>query len=162
MNKYWKYELFPQFLDSIRDCTFVAMEDIDLNTTLNEITKAAINDFLFPKCKLDFEYDSNRDRVDGLDYGYYFIDEAIGLSELNVILAFMKVHWVKAQITWDNNFKNPFFDKDIKGFSPANMLNAMNKMLDTFIKDAEKIRFNYNRKNKKGQIQWGQVNAKRK
>jgi hypothetical protein len=68
------------------------MEDIDLNTTLNEITKAAINDFLFPKCKLDFEYDNSRDRVDGLDYGYYFIDEAIGLSELNVILAFMKVH----------------------------------------------------------------------
>lgn len=99
MNKYWKYELFPQFLDSIRDCTFVAMEDVDLLNTLNELTKMALNDFLFPKCSLEYEYDKSRDREDGLEYGYYFIDEKIGNAEMAVILAFMKVYWVKQQIT---------------------------------------------------------------
>lgn len=161
MNKYWKYELFPQFLDSIRDCTFVAMEDVDLNVTLNNIVIMALNDFLFPKCSLAYEYDATRDRTDSLDYGYYFVDENIGIAEYHVIIAFMKVYWMKAQITWDGNFKNPFFDKDIKGFSPAAMLTSMNKMLEAFIKDAEKARFNYNRVNSKGKIAWGQINAKK-
>lgn len=161
MNKYWKYELFPKFLESIRDCTFVAMEDIDLSNTLNEITRMALNDFLFPKCGLEYEYDSTRDREDQLDYGYYFTDPNIGDAEFHVIISFMKVYWVRAQITWDNNFKNPFFDKDIKGYSPANMLNAMNKTLDTFLRDAEQARFNYNRKTDKGQVTWGIINAKK-
>lgn len=160
MNKYWKYELFPQFLESIRDCTYVDMDDVDLTTTLNEITRMALSDFIFPKCSLSYEYSSVRDREDGLDYGYYFVDEAIGDAECHVIIAFMKVYWVKAQITWDNNFKNPFFDKDIKGYSPANMLNAMTKTLENFIQEAEKARYNYNRIDKKGRVAWGQVNAK--
>ena len=92
MNKYWKYELFPQFLDSIRDCTFVAMEDVDIMATLNNITMSAINDFLFPKCSLDYLYDKTRDRIDSLDYGYYFTDEKIGSAEYHVILAYMKVY----------------------------------------------------------------------
>ena len=71
----------------------------------------------------------------------------------------MKVYWVKAQITWDNNFKNPFFDKDIKGYSPANMLNAMEKTLELFTKEAEKARFNYNRINKQGKVTWGTING---
>lgn len=160
MNKYWKYEIFPQFLESIRDCTFVAMEDVDLATTLNELVRMALNEFLFPKCSLEYAYDTKRDREDGLEYGYYFVDENIGMAEYYVIIAFMKVLWIKTQITWDNNFKNPFFDKDIKGYSPANMLNAMNKMLETFTKEAEKARFNYNRIDKKGKVSWGQINAK--
>lgn len=137
------------------------MDDVDLATTLNEITRMALNDFIFPKCSLDYDYDSSRDREDGLDYGYYFVDETISNAEYHVIIAFMKVYWVKAQITWDNNFKNPFFDKDIKGYSPANMLNAMTKTLENFIQEAEKARYNYNRVDKKGRIAWGQVNAKK-
>jgi hypothetical protein len=68
------------------------MEDVDLLNTLNELTKMALNDFLFPKCSLDYEYDKSRDREDGLEYGYYFVDENIGNAEMSVILAFMKVY----------------------------------------------------------------------
>lgn len=161
MNKYWKYVIFPTFLDSIRDCTYVNMDDIDLTEVLNTIVKSAIEDFLFPKYSLEYAEDTSRDPLDSEEYGFYFLDENVGEAEFKVIISFMKVHWIKAQITWDNNFKNPFFDKDIKGYSPANMLTAMYKTLETFEKAAEKERFNYNRKTKDGRITWGVINAKR-
>lgn len=152
MNKYWKYVLFPTFLDSIRDCTYVNMDDIDLTEVLNTIVRSAIEDFLFPKYSLEYAEDTSRDPLDSEEYGFYFLDENVGEAEYKVIISFMKVHWIKAQITWDNNFKNPFFDKDIKGYSPANMLTAMYKTLETFEKAAKQERFNYNRKTKDGRI----------
>lgn len=161
MNKYWKYVLFPTFLDSIRDCTYVNMDDIDLTEVLNTIVRSAIEDFLFPKYSLEYAEDTSRDPLDSEEYGFYFLDENVGEAEYKVIISFMKVHWIKAQITWDNNFKNPFFDKDIKGYSPANMLTAMYKTLETFEKAAKQERFNYNRKTKDGRITWGVVNAKK-
>ena len=161
MNKYWKYVLFPTFLDSIKDCTYVNMDDIDLTEVLTVITKSSIEDFLFPKCSLEYAEDTSRDPLDSEEYGFYFTDENVGEAEYKVIISFMKVHWIKAQITWDNNFKNPFFDKDIKGYSPANMLTAMYKTLETFEKAAVQERFNYNRKNKDGRITWGVINAKK-
>lgn len=159
MNKYWKYTIFPVFLDAVRDCTYVAMEDVDMASTLNNITKQAIQDFLFPKCSLEYDEDTSRDPLDSEEYGYYFTDENIGDAEYKVIVALMKVYWVQAQITWDNNFRNPFYDKDIKGYSPANMLNAMKSTLETFQANAKAACFNYNRVDKEGNIAWGKVNA---
>lgn len=160
MNSYWKYTIFPVFLDSIRDCTYINMDDFDLTDVLNSLVKSSIEDFLFPKCSLDYAVDSQYDPLDGNTYGYYFTDENVGEAEIKVIIAFMKVHWVRNQISWDNNFKNPFFDANIKGYSPASMLSAMNKTLDLFKADAEQIRFNYNRKTKKNKIAWGTINGK--
>lgn len=152
--------LFPVFLDSIRDCTYINMDDYDLTDVLSGLVKSSIEDFLFPKCSLEYAEDSKYDPLDGDTYGYYFTDENIGEAEYKVLIAFMKVHWVRNQISWDNNFKNPFFDANIKGYSPANMLTAMNKTLELFKKDAEQIRFNYNRMTKDKKIAWGNINAK--
>lgn len=158
MNKYWKYVLYPRFLDSIRDCTYTNMEDADLTEVLNNITKTAIEQFPFCKVDLDYEEDTSYDALDGESYGYYFTDDNIGEAEYNVLLALMKVEWISAQITWDANFRNPFYDKDIKGFSPANMLTAMRGQLQLFQTNATKAKFDYNRINKDGKIAWGQVN----
>lgn len=160
MNKYWKYVLFPTFLDAIRDCTYVEMEDVDLTTTLTNITKSAIEDFHFPKCSLAYAEDTSRDPIDGEAYGYYFTDENIGEAEYKILIAYMKVYWVEAQITWDNNFKNPYYDKDIKGYSPANMLKAMQSMLELFITRAKNASYDYGRIDKNGFVAWGQINGK--
>lgn len=144
--------LFPVFLDDVSDCTFVNMDELDLTEVLNNITKLAIEDFLFPKISLAYELSEEYDPLDGGTYGYYFLDERFGPAELKVILAFMKVYWVQTQITMDANFRNPFFDATIKGFSPANMLNAMKETLNTFTKEAEKARFNYGRKDAEGRV----------
>lgn len=92
MNKYWKYVIFPTFLDNIRDCTYVEMEDVDITNTLNNILKTAIQDFYFPKCSLAFAEDTSRDPLDGEEYGYYFTDGNIGDAEYKVLLAYMKMY----------------------------------------------------------------------
>lgn len=160
MNNYWKYILFPGFLDDVTDCTFINMDELDLTEVLNHITKMAIEDFLFPKVSLAYELNEEYDPLDGATYGYYFTDPNIGNAEFKVIWAFMKVYWVQTQITMDVNFRNPFFDATIKGYSPANMLNAMKETLVTLTKEAEKARFNYGRKDAEGKVRWGQINAK--
>ena len=161
MNSYWKYTLFPTFLEDVKDCTFENYEDDDLYELLNHLVIRSIEDFLFPKVSLEYAEDTSYDPLDNAQYGYYFIDPEIGEAEYKVILAYMKKYWVAAQITWDMNFKNPFFDKDIKGYSPANMLNAMKSSLERFSADAEKARFDYGRINKNGKITWGTINARK-
>lgn len=160
MNKYWKYVLFPGFLDDITDCTFVNMEDIDLTSVLNHITKLAIEDFLFPRVSLGYAEDSTYDPLDSAPYGYYFQDNEIDTAEYKVIWAFMKYYWMQTQITMDVNFRNPFFDASIKGYSPANMLSAMKGMLQQFLSAATKARFDYGRTDDAGKARWGKINAK--
>ena len=150
MNKYWKYAIFPQFLDEVKDCTYNDMDDIDLTTTLNGMLIKAIQDFKFCKVSLAYENDTAYDPLDNEAYGYYFVDEGIGDAEIRVLLALMKVYWIEGQISFDQNFKNPFFDKDIKGYSPGNLLTAMRGMLQEFKDEARKVKFDYNRINSKG------------
>jgi hypothetical protein len=159
MNKYWKYTIFPVFLEDVKDCTFEKYESEDLYDILNNLTKRALQDFHFPKVSLAFSEDTTIDSVDGYEYGYYFTDNNISDAEYKVIIAFMKKYWVSAQITWDGNFKNPFFDKDIKGYSPANMLSALKEMLNTFTKEAEQARFDYGRVLGDGSATWGKING---
>lgn len=161
MNKYWKYVLFPRFLDEVRDCSYVNMDDVDLQETLNNIVKSAIQDFKFCKVSLAYEEDNGYDVLDSGTYGYYFVDDSIGEAEYKVLLSIMKYYWVSAQITWDSNFKNPFFDKDIKGYSPGNLLTAMRGMLQEFRSEADRVKYDYNRITKDGKIAWGQVNARK-
>ena len=150
--------LYPRFLDEIRDCTYESMDDADLTAVLNNITKTALQQFPFCKKSLEYAEDTSYDALDGETYGYYFTDETIDEPEYVVILALMKVQWISTQITWDVNFRNPFFDKDIKGYSPANMLNAMRGQLQLFQQAADKAKFDYNRINKAGKVAWGQIN----
>lgn len=139
------------------------MDELDLNATLNNMVLDAIQQFPFCRVSLAYEEDTSYDPLDSLTYGYYFTDEAIGEDEYFVLLTIMKELWVKSQITWDMNFKNPFFDKDIKGYSPAAMLTSMRNMAEAFEKDSRKARFNYNRLgrgkgDKKRVSRWGEVN----
>lgn len=158
MNKYWKYAIFPRFLDSVKDCTYVNMDDVDLQETLNNILISAIQEFKFCKVSLAYELDDSYDSLDSGTYGYYFTDNSIGEPEYKVLLSIMRYYWVSAQITWDENFKNPFFDKDIKGYSPGNLLNAMRGILEQFRAQADRDLFNYNRINKEGRVAWGEIN----
>lgn len=92
MNKYWKYELFPGFLEDVSDCTFVNMEELDIASVLNHITELSIQDFLYPKVELTYSFDNTHDILDGIPYGYYFTDENVGIAEYKVIWAFMKYY----------------------------------------------------------------------
>lgn len=139
------------------------MDDVDLTATLNNMMLNAIQQFPFCRVSLEYLEDTAYDPLDGEVYGYYFADDEIGEPEYFVLITIMKELWVKSQITWDMNFKNPFFDKDIKGYSPAAMLTSMRNMAEAFEKNSDKARFNYNRLargggEKKRISRWGEVN----
>lgn len=139
------------------------MDDVDLTATLNNMMLSAIQQFPFCRVSLEYLEDTAYDPLDGEVYGYYFADDEIGEPEYFVLITIMKELWVKSQITWDMNFKNPFFDKDIKGYSPAAMLTSMRNMAEAFEKNSDKARFNYNRLAKGGGekkriSRWGEVN----
>lgn len=95
MNKYWKYIIFPRFLDAIKDCTFINMDDVDLTATLNNMMLDAIQKFPFCRVSLDYLEDTSYDPLDSEAYGYYFVDENIGEPEYFVLITIMKELWVK-------------------------------------------------------------------
>ena len=45
------------------------MDDIDLTEVLTAIVKSSIEDFLFPKCSLEYAEDTSRDPLDSEEYG---------------------------------------------------------------------------------------------
>lgn len=159
MNDYWKYVLFPNFLAGIQDDTFSEMTDADLTTTLNTIVKNALQRFKFSKVGLDYSYDDTNDPLDSTPYGFYFNDTNIGDAEYQVIIAYMKVIWIDYQIATSRNFSNPFFDKDIKGYSPANMLTAMKNLKESYKKDAIELAFDYNRVGDDNKSALGKING---
>lgn len=164
------------FLDSVKDCNYINLDDANLTEVLNGIAQLSIEDFLFPKIKLTYTYDGDDDTDDiateaiigvppALDVpatysplGYCF-DKEIGIAELKVIIAFMKKYWVSYQITYSKNFENPFFDKEIKMYSPANLLKVMSDTLVIFTRAAEQARFDYGRVDKDGKPVWGSING---
>lgn len=145
MKKYWKYEVFPLFLDFIKDCTFASLDDQNITAILNHIARLAIEEFLFPKVSLEYGYDGSIDANDNEPYGYYWL-ENVGMAELRVLLALMKVYWVEMQLHNKQNFLNPFYDKEIKGYSPANMLKAITEVYTEAQDTARKAAFSYSRK----------------
>lgn len=157
-HKYWKYILFEPFLDTIKDNTFMDMDDIDLTASLNNLTKSAISDFNFSRVDLGYAYDNTIDPLDSDCYGYYFIADVTD-KEIQVLLNYMKVYWMSSQITITENFKNPVSDKDVNAFSPANMLNAMRNMLVEYRSKAQSARNNYYKINSKGRATWGDING---
>ena len=91
-------------------------------------------------------------------FGYVFTN-SITIAEYKVIIAFMKKYWVSYQITYSKNFENPIFDKEIKMYSPANLLKVMNETLVIFTRAAEQARFDYGRVDKDGKPVWGSING---
>lgn len=159
MRKYWKYQLMPIFLDSVKDCTFVELDNIDLTKVLEGIIKLSIEDFLFPKVSLKYAYDESTDPLDEEEYGYYFIDESVDFAEFKVIIAWMKVYWVQMQLNNKANFQNPLFDKDIKGYSPAAMLKTIESVFITTKEEAKSATSKYSRKNEEGEPSWGKIHG---
>lgn len=156
MKKYWKYEVFPLFLDFIKDCTFASLEDTDLIAILENITKLSVEEFLFPKMALTYSYDPAIDPGDELPFGYYW-DNNVGQAELRVLFSIMKVYWVEMQLHNKQNFLNPFYDSDIKGYSPANMLKTITEVYVVAQTTARKAAFSYSRRDKDGRPSLGDI-----
>ena len=158
MRNYWENNLFPQFLQSIDDCTLLELTNLEIQNQLGYLVVRAVNDFKFPKVELDYLFDNNNNSETGETYGYYFTNNEVGQKEFNVILARMKYYWIEFQISQERLFSNLYYDRDVRFHSPGNTIDKLLKMSTTFKKRADKAEFDYGRISNIGDPAIGEVN----
>ena len=158
MRNYWENSLFPQFLQSVNDCTLLELTNFDIQRELGYLVIRAVNDFKFPKVSLDYALDSDINSETEEAYGYYFISDEVGQKEFNVILARMKQYWIEFQISQERLFSNVYYDRDIRLHSPGNTIDKLIKMFTTFKSKADKAEFDYGRISIIGDPALGDIN----
>lgn len=134
----WSEYLFPLFLSTLSSCTLASYTDEELEQALNQLAVRAIARFRFPRVSLTYVIN---DKGEGS-----FINE-ITMSEMEVILCWMKVLWLEYQLSKERNYENLYADKDVKAFSSGNLIASIVKALDTFTTQARKIEEFYYRSN---------------
>ena len=145
----WNEILFPLFLSTLSSCTLASYADEELRDELNNMAMRAISRFRFPRVKLDYTIDED---------GNGSFNNNITMSELEVIICWMKVLWLEYQLSKERNYENIYVDKDVKAFSSGNLIASIVKALDTFTTQARKIEEFYYRSNN-GTPTIGDVNA---
>lgn len=126
----WQDSIFPLFLSTVSSCTLASCTDEELNDSLNMLAMRAIARFRFPRIKLDYTISEE-------DIGSFTND--ISMSEMEVIVCWMKVLWVEYQLSKERNYENLYADKDVKAFSSGNLIASIVRALETVTSQARKI-----------------------
>lgn len=163
MSNYWNSCLYPLFLSSLNSCTLASYTDQELQDELDILAKRAIAKFKFPKIDLSYEYndsiiDDTKPVVERQKAGYYFINE-VGMREIVVIVAWMKVYWLEYQLSREKNYENLYADKDVKAFSSGNLISSIEKAYSTMRTAARKDEEDYYRINADGKPAIGDINV---
>ena len=151
------------FLSSLNSCTLASYTDQELQDELDILAKRAIAKFKFPKIDLSYKYDDNiiddaKPVVERQKAGYYFINE-VGMREIIVIVAWMKVYWLEYQLSREKNYENLYADKDVKAFSSGNLISSIEKAYSTMRTAARKDEEDYYRINADGKPAIGDINV---
>ena len=154
--QYWDEILYPSFLATIRGEYYVIVTQDDIDEELYHLAERAIAAFKFPKISTDYETfyavrtdDNVLEEVDpnetdeGIPHGM-FLNE-LTYSEIEVIIAWMKVYWCENQISNADNFEDMYTDANIKTFSRANAVDKNLKLLVEYRKNARDLETRYSR-----------------
>ena len=145
----WNKFLFPLFLSTLSSCTLASYTNEELEQALNEFAVRAIARFRFPRIDLAYTINENGEGS--------FVNN-ITMSELEVILCWMKVLWLEYQLSKERNYENLYADKDVKAFSSGNLIASIVKALEAFTTQARKTEEFYYR-SYNGTPTIGDVNA---
>lgn len=129
----------------------------------------AISAFKFPKISTDYktfyairQEDGTLDIVDASEEGAIphgqFVND-LTYSELEVIIAWMKVYWAESLISNSDNFDEMYTDVNIKTFSRANAVDKNLKLMAEYRKYAKDLENRYSRVNDSRKPSLGDVNA---
>ena len=149
MYREWNNYLFPLFLSTLSSCTLASYTDEELRDELNNFAIRAITRFRFPRIKLNYVFDEN---------GNGSFVENVTMSEIEVIVSWMKVLWLEYQLSKERNYENLYADKDVKAFSSGNLITSIVKALESMNFAARKTEEFYYRSNN-GVPTIGEVNA---
>lgn len=103
-------EIYEAFLGQIESDEWSMWEDWEAEEDWKQLLNAAIPLFKFPRVDL---YDTD-------DKG--FLDEDMGLQEVQILVGFMKAIWLERVVNSWENLRPLYSERD---FSPATMLNEL-------------------------------------
>lgn len=154
--QYWDEILYPSFLATIRGEYYGIVTQDDIDEELYHLAERAIATFKFPKISTDYETfyavrtdDNVLEEVDptetdeGIPHGMFL--NKLTYSEIEVIIAWMKVYWCEHQISNADNFEDMYTDANIKTFSRANAVDKNLKLLVEYRKNARDLETRYSR-----------------
>ena len=146
--------IYDNFLSKITDDMYMEFTELDTFRILEELLKAAIHKFEFPRFDItDFEenyiddvdtyegVESNDEEVVATIYGGGCFNSTLTLEEINILSTYMVVEWLGQQLASVENTRMKYSGSDFKFTSQAN---HMSKLL-TLKKDYEREGFHLQR-----------------
>ena len=146
--------IYDNFLSKITDDMYMEFTELDTFRILEELLKAAMHKFEFPRFDItDFEenyiddvdtyegVESNDEEVVATIYGGGCFNSTLTLEEINILSTYMVVEWLGQQLASVENTRMKYSGSDFKFTSQAN---HMSKLL-TLKKDYEREGFHLQR-----------------
>ena len=146
--------IYDNFLSKITDDMYMELTELDTFRMLEELLKAAMYKFEFPRFDItDFEenyiddvdtyegVESNDEEVIATIYGGGYFNSVLTLEEINILSTYMIVEWLGQQLASVENTRMKYSGSDFKFTSQAN---HMSKLL-TLKKDYEREGFHLQR-----------------
>lgn len=167
--QYWDEILYPSFLATIRGEYYGIISQDDIDEELFHLAERAIATFKFPKISTDYETfyairteDNTLEEVnidehpEGIPHGAFINN--LTYSEIEVLIAWMKVYWCENQISNADNFEDMYTDANIKTYSRANAVDKNLKLLAEYRKYARDLETRYSRVTAEHKPSLGDVN----
>ena len=167
--QYWDDILYPSFRATIRGEYYGIITQDDMDEECYHLVCRAISTFKFPKTSLDYETfyairheDGSLEEVDEDEYPeaipHGCFNGEISYSEVEVLIAWMKVYWYENMLSNSDNYEDLYTDANIKTFSRANLIDKNTNVLKDARKAAERMESRYSRVNSLRRPSLGDVN----
>lgn len=169
--QYWDDILYPSFRATIRGEYYGIITQDDLDEECYHLACRAISTFKFPKISLDYEtfyairrednslfevFEDDADFDQAIPHGEF--KNEISYSEVEVLIAWMKVYWYENMLSNSDNYEDLYTDANIKTFSRANLIDKNTNVLKDARKNAERMESRYSRVNSLRRPSLGDVN----
>lgn len=160
--------LYPSFRAIIRGEYYGIITQDFIDEECYYLALRAISAFKFPKISLEYEtfyairqedgilkeVDKNTDNA--IPHGRFI--NTLSYSEIEVIIAWMKVFWCENQISNSDNFEDMYTDANIKTYSRANAVDKNTNLMKEFRSYARELETRYSRINDNHKPSLGDVN----
>jgi len=118
-------DLYDAFFTLIESDEWDTWNCFEVEFDLQQLAKAAIPWFKFPRCSLEWDEDAE-----------FFLDENITNTEIQIIALFMKWCWYGRVIDSWENLRPLYTERD---FSPASQLKEFRNKQDSQLKAAKEL-----------------------
>ena len=169
----WDDVLYPHFISTIRGSYYGIITQDLIDEECFNLALRAISAFKFPKISTEYEtfyairndegelieLDSNELIVmpeNAVLHGRFIND--LTYSEIEIIIAWMKVYWCENQISSSDNFDDMYTDANIKTFSRANAVDKNMKLMAEYRSYARDLENRYSRVNDSRKPSLGDIN----